>query len=228
MNVTQTIFEIIGIIGFSMSGTMVALQNRMDVVGSLILANVTALGGGVMRDLIIGGGNPPHLFVDPLYLVYVLIASVTAVLLMAAIVLFKPFKQGVKSDAFNFGINVMDAIGIAPFSIVGAKMAMATDHSFSVLMLAVIGCVSSCCGGIFRDILAHRIPIVFRKYLYLIPCFLGTMTYVLLAQYTTILEPLAFTIGSAIIIGGRFAGMFFKINMPSVHIDEPQENQGEQ
>ncbi|MGN1094481.1 MAG: TRIC cation channel family protein, partial [Candidatus Neoclostridium sp.] len=47
MNVTQTIFEIIGIIGFSMSGTMVALQNRMDVVGSLILANVTALGGGV-------------------------------------------------------------------------------------------------------------------------------------------------------------------------------------
>ena len=94
-------------------------------------------------------------------------------------------------------------------------------------MLAVIGCFSSCCGGIFRDILAHRIPTVFRKYLYLIPCFVGTITYVLLAQYTSVLEPLAFIIGSAIIIGGRFAGMFFKINMPSVRIDEPDKEQNE-
>ena len=100
-------------------------------------------------------------------------------------------------------------------------------YGFSALMLAVIGCFSSCCGGIFRDILAHRIPTVFRKYLYLIPCFVGTITYVLLAQYTSVWEPLAFIIGSAIIIGGRFAGMFFKINMPSVRIDEPDKEQNE-
>lgn len=224
MSTTQTIFEIIGIIGFAMSGTMVALQNKMDVVGAVILANVTALGGGVLRDLVIGH-IPPHLFNDPFYLVYVAIATGVSILLMVAIALFKPFKQGVKSEAFNLTINVMDAIGIAPFSIVGAKMAMETGHGFSALMLAVIGCFSSCCGGIFRDILAHRIPTVFRKYLYLIPCFVGTITYVLLAQYTSVWEPLAFIIGSAIIIGGRFAGMFFKINMPSVRIDEPDKEQ---
>lgn len=226
MSTTQTIFEIIGIIGFAMSGTMVALQNKMDVVGAIILANVTALGGGVLRDLVIGH-IPPHLFNDPFYLVYVAIATGVSILLMVAIALFKPFKQGVKSEAFNLAINVMDAIGIAPFSIVGAKMAMETGHSFSALMLAVIGCFSSCCGGIFRDILAHRIPTVFRKYLYLIPCFVGTITYVLLAQYTTIWEPWAFIIGSVIIIGGRFAGMFFKINMPSVRIDEPENERDE-
>lgn len=226
MSTTQTIFEIIGIIGFAMSGTMVALQNKMDVIGAIILANVTALGGGVLRDLVIGH-IPPHLFNDPFYLVYVAIATGVSILLMVAIALFKPFKQGVKSEAFNLTINIMDAIGIAPFSIVGAKMAMETGHSFSALMLAVIGCFSSCCGGIFRDILAHRIPTVFRKYLYLIPCFVGTITYVLLAQYTSIWEPLAFIIGSVIIIGGRFAGMFFKINMPSVRIDEPEEERDE-
>ena len=226
MSTTQTIFEIIGIIGFAMSGTMVALQNKMDVVGAIILANVTALGGGVLRDLVIGH-IPPHLFNDPFYLVYVAIATGVSILLMVAIALFKPFKQGVKSEAFNLAINVMDAIGIAPFSIVGAKMAMETGHSFSALMLAVIGCFTSCCGGIFRDILAHRIPTVFRKYLYLIPCFVGTITYVLLAQYTTIWEPWAFIIGSVIIIGGRFAGMFFKINMPSVRIDEPENERDE-
>lgn len=222
MSTTQTIFEIIGIIGFSLSGTMVALQNRMDVIGAIILANVTALGGGVLRDLVIGH-IPPHLFNDPFYLVYVAIATGVSIILMAAIALFKPFKQGVKSEAFNLTINIMDAIGIAPFSIVGAKMAMETGNEFSALMLAVIGCFSSCCGGIFRDILAHRIPTVFRKYLYLIPCFVGTITYVLLAQYTAIWEPWAFIIGSVIIIGGRFAGMFFKINMPSVRIDEPEK-----
>ena len=226
MSTTQTIFEIIGIIGFAMSGTMVALHNQMDVIGAIILANVTALGGGVLRDLVIGH-IPPHLFNDPFYLVYVAIATGVSILLMVAIALFKPFKQGVKSEAFNLTINIMDAIGIAPFSIVGAKMAMETGHSFSALMLAVIGCFSSCCGGIFRDILAHRIPTVFRKYLYLIPCFVGTITYVLLAQYTSIWEPLAFIIGSVIIIGSRFAGMFFKINMPSVRIDEPEEERDE-
>ena len=91
MSTTQTIFEIIGIIGFAMSGTMVALQNKMDIVGAVILANVTALGGGVLRDLVIGH-IPPHLFNDPFYLVYVAIATGVSILLMVAIALFKPFK----------------------------------------------------------------------------------------------------------------------------------------
>lgn len=216
------VFEIIGIIAFAMSGTMVALKNKMDILGSVILANITAFGGGVLRDLIIGN-IPPKLFVDRLYLIYVIIATGCSVIMMIAIAAFKPFKNGVKSEGFNLALNVMDAIGLAPFVLVGINLAI-EKGGFSVIMLSVIGCISGCCGGIFRDILAHRIPIVFRKYIYILPCFLGSLVYTLLASYTTINNTLAMITGFVIIIGGRLAGIFFKINVPTVLIDEPEDS----
>ena len=213
------VFEIIGVIAFAISGTMVALKHKMDVLGAVILANITAFGGGVLRDMIIGS-IPPKLFVDRLYLVYVIIATSCSVLMMIAVAAFKPFKNGVKSEAFNLTLNIMDAVGLAPFVLVGIKLAMAKG-GFGVLMLSVIGCISGCCGGIFRDILAHRIPIVFRKYIYIIPCFLGALTYVLLASYTNLNDTLAMIAGFIIIIGGRLAGIIFKINVPTILIDDP-------
>ena len=140
------IFEIIGIIAFSLSGTMVALKNKMDVLGAVILANITAFGGGVLRDIIIDN-IPPKLFVDDLYLIYLIVATCCSALLMIAVAAFKPFKNGVKSDAFNIALNVMDAVGLAPFVLVGIKLAM-EKGGFGVLMLAIIGCISGCCGGI--------------------------------------------------------------------------------
>lgn len=216
------VFEIIGVIAFAISGTMVALKHKMDVLGAVILANITAFGGGVLRDMIIGN-IPPKLFVDRLYLVYVIIATSCSVLMMIAVAAFKPFKNGVKSEAFNLTLNIMDAIGLAPFVLVGIKLAM-EKGGFGVLMLSIIGCISGCCGGIFRDILAHRIPIVFRKYIYIIPCFLGAITYVLLASYTNLDDTLAMIAGFVIIIGGRLAGIIFKINVPTVLIDDPDSD----
>lgn len=212
------VFEIIGVIAFSLSGTMVAMKNKMDVLGAVILANITAFGGGVLRDLIIGN-IPPKLFVDNLYLIYLIIATCCSALLMIAVAAFKPFKAEVKTKGFNTALNVMDAVGLAPFVLVGINLAM-EKGGFGVLMLAIIGCISGCCGGIFRDILAHRIPIVFRKYIYIIPCFLGALVYVLLTLYTPINNTVAMIVGFVIIIGGRLAGIFFRINMPSVCIDD--------
>ena len=212
------IFEIIRIIAFSLSGTMVALKNKMDVLGAVILANITAFGGGVLRDIIIDN-IPPKLFVDDLYLIYLIVATSCSALLMIAVAAFKPFKNGVKSDAFNVALNVMDAVGLAPFVLVGIKLAM-EKGGFGVLMLAIIGCISGCCGGIFRDVLAHHIPIVFRKYIYIIPCFLGALAYVLLETYTSLNDTVAMIVGFTIIIGGRLAGIFFRINVPSVRIED--------
>ena len=138
---------------------------------------------------------------------------------MIAVAAFKPFKAEVKTEGFNTALNVMDAVGLAPFVLVGINLAM-EKGGFGVLMLAIIGCISGCCGGIFRDILAHRIPIVFRKYIYIIPCFLGALVYVLLTLYTPINNTVAMIVGFVIIIGGRLAGIFFRINMPSVCIDD--------
>ncbi len=217
-------FEIIGVIAFALSGTMVALKNKMDIIGSVILANITSFGGGVLRDCLIGS-LPPKLFVDELYLVYVAIASASSIILMVLISTFKPFKNGVKSVEFNIILNVMDAIGLAPFCLVGVNNAIAQGYGSNIFMLCVIGCISGCGGGIMRDILAHQIPIIFRKYIYIIPCLVGVTVYVLLLYFEITNAVIAMLCASTLIIGGRLAGIFFKINMPVVKIDDTDSGQ---
>lgn len=212
------VIEIIGVIAFAISGSMVAIKNKMDVVGTVILANITSFGGGALRDILIGY-FPPKLLSDPLYLIYIAVATGSSILFMVLICTIKPFKNGIKSPEFNFVLNTMDAVGLAPFVIVGVNIALDSGMS-NIVSLAIIGCISGCGGGIFRDILAHQIPIVFRKYIYILPCLAGVVTYILLLQYTSVSLLAATIIGFGIIIAGRMCGIIFKINMPVIDIDD--------
>lgn len=217
-------FEIIGVIAFALSGTMVALKNKMDIIGAIILANITSFGGGVLRDCLIGS-LPPKLFVDSLYLIYVAVATGSSIIFMVLVTAFKPFKNGVKSVEFNIILNVMDAIGLAPFCLVGVNSAIAQGYGHNIFMLCIVGCISGCGGGITRDILAHQIPIIFRKYIYILPCLAGVTVYVLLLYFELTNSVIAMLCASTLIIGGRLAGIFFKINMPVIKIDDPDITQ---
>ena len=213
----DVIFDIIGIVAFAISGTLVAMKNKMDVVGSVILANVTSFGGGVTRDLLIG--IPPKLLTDPMYLIYVAIASGTAILFMILTAVIKPFESGTKSKPFTYTLNIMDAVGLAPFCIVGVNIAIDNGYD-GIFLLCVIGCISGCGGGILRDVFAHKIPIIFRKYIYLLPCLFGVLAYVLLLSVN---DALAYAVGLSVIIGGRLLGIIFKINMPVIKLSKDED-----
>ena len=216
MNI-DIVFDIIGIIAFAISGTLVAMKNKMDVVGAIILANITSFGGGVTRDLLIG--CTPKLLTDPLYLIYVAIATGMSILFMLLTAVIKPFESGTKSKPFIYTLNIMDAIGLAPFCIVGVNIAIDSGAS-GLFLLCVIGCISGCGGGILRDILAHRIPIIFRKYIYILPCLVGVLSYVLLLPVNTVL---AYVAGISLIIVGRLMGIIFKINLPVIKLAPDDE-----
>lgn len=211
------IFDIIGVIAFAVSGTLVAMKHKMDIIGAIILANVTSFGGGVTRDLLIG--CTPKLLTDPIYFLYAGIATGTSILLMILTVTIKPFASGTTSKPFNYTLNIMDAVGLAPFCIVGVNLAIESGYD-GIFLLCVIGCISGCGGGILRDVFAHRIPIIFRKYIYLLPCLLGVLSYVLLLPVNAVV---AYVTGIAVIIGGRLIGIIFKINMPVIKLTNDED-----
>jgi len=217
MIIVNFIFDIIGVIAFAVSGTLVAMKHKMDIIGAIILANVTSFGGGVTRDLLIG--CTPKLLTDPIYFLYAGIATGTSILLMILTVTVKPFASRTQSKPFNYTLNIMDAIGLAPFCIVGVNIGIENGYD-GIFLLCVIGCISGCGGGILRDVFAHRIPIIFRKYIYLLPCLLGVLSYVLLLPVNTVL---AYVVGITLIVGGRLIGIFFKVNMPVIKLTNDEE-----
>ena len=158
----ERIIDLAGVVAFGLSGALLAIRKHLDVVGIVVLAVTTALGGGVVRDLLIANG-PPLALRDSWYL---LIAVSTA--LVAAVA--HPVLTYVARP-----VLVFDAVGLGLYCVVGAARGM--DAGFSVAASVVLGGLSAVGGGIVRDVLAQEVPIVFRadSQLYAIPAAGGAL-----------------------------------------------------
>jgi uncharacterized membrane protein YeiH len=160
---TQTalwVLELIGIFVFAISGALTAIQRDFDAVGILILAEVTALGGGVVRDLIIGD-TPPGAFRD-VWLLLVPLAAATVAFFAHPVV-----------ERLTFGILLFDAAGLGLFCVTGTLKAL--DHGLGPVQSAVLGVTTAVGGGLLRDVIARQTPALFRvdSDLYSIPAMLG-------------------------------------------------------
>ena len=180
MSVSETLFfiaEIIGTVAFALSGTLVGLKYQLDIFGVLLLAVTTALGGGVIRDLLIGR-LPPVMFRDYRYLLAAVITSVLVFLI--AHFAKKHFNQyEEKLTVFN---NIFDAIGLGAFVVVGMEAGIGAgfgDNGFFLIFLGVLTCIG---GGILRDLFVVRMPGVLHKHVYALPCILGALLYLILSR----------------------------------------------
>ena len=203
------IAEIVGIVAFSMSGAMTGLKYKMDILGVPFLAVATALGGGVMRDLLIGH-LPPIMFQDYRYL---LAAALTATAIFFAALLAKKHYMLAEHKLTAIG-NVCDAIGLGPFTVVGIEAGMAAgygDNTFFLVFLSLVTCIG---GGVLRDILVARIPGVFRKHVYALPCILGACLYLLMIRLGAD-ELMATAIVSLFIFVFRMLATYFHWNLPT-------------
>ncbi|GAA3449543.1 trimeric intracellular cation channel family protein [Dactylosporangium matsuzakiense] len=155
------VLEHVGIFVFAISGALTAIQKGFDAVGILVLAEVTALGGGVLRDLIIGD-NPPAAFRQTTYLL---------VPLGAATVAF--FAHPVVAR-LNFTMLLFDAAGLGLFCVTGTLKAL--DFGLGSVQAALLGVTTAVGGGLLRDIIARDTPILMQKDtdLYSIPAMVGT------------------------------------------------------
>ena len=200
--------EIIGAAAFAVSGAMAALEHEADIFGVIFLALVTALGGGVIRDLLLGV-TPPKMFVSYVYLA---VAAVAALVVFADAYIRreKYRKHRDKLDSIN---NMFDAVGLAVFTVSGMNTAM--QQSDNVLLILVLGMSTGVGGGMLRDMMINKMPKVLRKRVYAVASLLGGGVYYGLFALG-VHETIAAVSGMAVIIALRVLATVYKWNLPAI------------
>ncbi|MBX2814616.1 MAG: trimeric intracellular cation channel family protein [Saprospiraceae bacterium] len=173
------LIDLFGTCVFAISGVTTAIEKKFDLVGTLVIGFVTAVGGGTLRDLLLGN-LPVGWLSNRDYFLAILLGYVLAYIFKAQALEFK-------KSMFLF-----DTVGIALFTVLGIETTRKLGMSVEVCLL--MGVVSACFGGVLRDTLTNEIPLIFRKEIYATACLAGGMVYLLLA---TVCPIRAVNIGAA-------------------------------
>lgn len=192
--------DMAGVIVFALSGVIIACRSRMDPFGMLVLAAVTGIGGGTLRDLVLGV-RPVFWVSDPAYL-WVIIATVATSMLG-----FHYIHR--LSRVF---LPVADAFGLALFTVIGAHKALVLGTSGVVAVL--MGLMTGVAGGMVRDMLARRVPMVLRQEVYATASIAGGVC--LVAGYRLgVPHVAAIGLGLAVTLGLRLAAIYWRISLPT-------------
>lgn len=159
--------DLVGTFVFAISGVLTASNKKFDVFGASVIAFVTAVGGGTIRDILIGD-YPVGWIRDLNYLYVILIAIVVSTV-------FKKYIATLRKTLFLF-----DTIGIGVFTIIGVQKSLSFD--ISPIIAVMMGTISAVFGGVIRDILCNETPLIFRKEIYATPCIIGGFTYLALRK----------------------------------------------
>jgi len=159
--------DLIGTIVFAITGTLVASQKRLDFFGAIVIAMVTAVGGGTLRDMMLG--NLPVFWIqDSRYILAILLGVLLTVL--ASRIGYQPKRALIYADA----------LGLSTFCVIGTQVALA--NGADILISIMMGVITSVAGGMIRDILSDEIPLILRQEIYATVAFVGAVIYVLLAH----------------------------------------------
>ena len=208
------VFEIFGTIAFAASGAMTGLSKKMDIFGVVTLGIVTSVGGGVIRDLVLGN-TPPATFSNP---VYALVATVVSIVLfIPAVRRFMLRNQRL----YDRAMLVMDSVGLGIFTVVGIETAYLADKS-NVFLLLFVGMVTGIGGGVLRDVLAGNTPYIFIKHFYASASLIGAVVCIGIWEFFE--RPgIAMLAGSLCILVLRFLAARFRWSLPKAEDIEKSE-----
>ena len=205
------VLELIGAAAFAVSGAMVAIEKKADIFGVLFLAVTTALGGGVIRDVLIGR-IPPVMFVSYWYL----LISVVAALAVFIDAYLRSEKYKLHLDKLDAVNNVFDAIGLAVFTVSGMNAAMPVSDN--VILVLFVGMCTGVGGGMLRDVMTNTMPKVLRKRVYAVASLIGGGLYSVM-HVLDINQLLSVGCGMLVIFALRLFATIYKWNLPSVKLD---------
>lgn len=206
------VLELIGAAAFAVSGAMVAIEKKADIFGVLFLAVTTALGGGVIRDVLIGR-IPPVMFVSYWYL----LISVVAALAVFIDAYLRSEKYKLHLDKLDAVNNVFDAIGLAVFTVSRHGIA-ARPVSDNVILVLFVGMCTGVGGGMLRDVMTNTMPKVLRKRVYAVASLIGGGLYYVM-HVLDINQLLSVGCGMLVIFALRLFATIYKWNLPSVKLD---------
>ncbi len=196
-----SVFEILGTISFAASGSLTAIHKKMDPFGIFIIAFVTSLGGGTLRDLLLGT-TPVGWMLNLDYLYIIFITTILSII-------FRNKISYLRKSLFLF-----DTIGLGIFTIAGVEIALKANLDPTICIL--IGTLSGSFGGVIRDILCNEIPIIFRKEIYATACIIGGLVFLGLNELT-IPHMITYSVTISIIILVRLIAVKYKLTLPTFY-----------
>ena len=183
---------------FAISGALAAGRKSLDLLGVIVVAIVTAIGGGTVRDLLLNR-HPIFWIADPTYLVVITIAAVLTIVYVR-----------LRAPPGNT-LLIADALGLALFTITGAQIAEAAGHS--ALIVVLMGTITGAAGGVLRDVLTAEVPLILRRDIYATAAVAGASLY-LVAQESGIAAPVAAIIGMTAVAVLRVLAILFGLRLP--------------
>lgn len=193
------IADLIGVTSCAISGVLVATRLRMDPIGIIVLAAVTGIGGGTLRDMMMGA-TPVFWIVDNNYTYVITITAILTVFWLKHIHRAPPYL-----------LLILDAFGLAIFTIVGAQKALALGFSGPVAI--AMGCITGVVGGMIRDLLSGQIPFVLQKEIYATASVLGGVLFVL-CSYLELPPILAMSIAISGTLSLRLSAIYWHLSLP--------------
>ncbi|WP_345950947.1 trimeric intracellular cation channel family protein [Mucilaginibacter sp. PAMB04274] len=196
LSVTSVI-ELLGTIAFTIAGAFSAMQKRLDAFGVIVIAFITAIGGGTIRDVLIGY-TPVSWMRNLNGPILITVTAVVAIL----------FKRNIKN--FKVTLFVFDALGLGLFTLIGLQKGI--DAGLKPGICVILGTITGCFGGVLRDILLNNIPLIFRKEIYATACIVGGVVYFALIPF---MDPnWAKVIAIAIICSIRILAVRYDLKLP--------------
>lgn len=214
MNISAILFstaEIIGCVAFALSGATVALKHRLDLFGIVMLAILTSLGGGFIRDLVIGC-TPPMMFRNP---IYAMVAAATAISLF----LFARFSGNLyrKTEPFMESFsNIFDAIGLGAFTVVGMQTGIRYGYGDNGFFLVFLSLLTGVGGGLMRDLFVQRMPDILHKHVYAVAVLAGAVVYLILYR-NGVSDVVNVPITILLVFIIRMLATHFHWNLPKIH-----------
>lgn len=198
------IFDLLGTTAFAISGALAAMNRRLDLFGIFIIAFVTSIGGGTLRDVLIGN-TPVNWMTQPSYVYLISVVTTLAIV----------FRN--KLDHLKKSLFLFDTIGLGIFTIIGVEIGI--QNELSPIISIALGAMSGSFGGVIRDILCNEIPVIFRKEIYATACIVGGSVFILL-HYLNAEQNTNYIVTSLIIIGIRILVVKYNIKLPFYYLKD--------
>ena len=200
--------EMAGTVAFAASGAMVGVERNMDIFGVSVLGVVTAVGGGMIRDIVLGI-IPPNVFINP---VYALVATITSCLVFLVFYWKRQLLEGHMRLTYDRVMLVMDSIGLGIFTVVGVNTGIRSGYMDNVFLLVFLGTITGVGGGLMRDMMAGVPPYIFVKHIYACASIVGAVVCVYMNRFVGNVE--AMMVACFVVILIRYLAAHYRWNLP--------------
>lgn len=236
------IFEVVGTVAFAISGALVGMQKKLDLFGVIFLGIITAIGGGIFRDVTLGQ-TPPAAFINPTYFIISIVVSIMAFYgypklstmyatskrkeiisesqgnkYMSEEQVLKIANRRKQIAILKKVILILDSIGLATFTILGANLAFKQAHS-NIFLVVCMGLITGVGGGILRDTFVQDTPMIFKREIYAVASILGALVFYLFSFYGVNYD-ITFWVCFTIILLCRAISIRLKLNLPISNSDK--------